>query len=128
MTAPTKNRVERRERALRESDTLLRLSLSAAHMGTWSRDLESGEYTWSPEAAAIFGRRIEAMPRSANEVLELVHPEDRGRLTEAAARADAESGRYAATIRIRRPDKSQVWTEVRGQTVADPKAGAGASA
>jgi PAS domain S-box-containing protein len=109
----------RAQRALRETDTLLRLSLSAAHMGTWSRNLDDDTYVWSPEASAIFGRRLEAMPRNEAEALDLVHPEDRARLIAAAARADAGSGRYAATIRIRRPDESGAWVEVRGQTAVD---------
>lgn len=75
-----RRRAEReRERALKE----LNLAQRAAKLGSWSWCPETGETLWSEQMYGIFGREPPAGPFGGEDILEVVHPEDRGRVAAA---------------------------------------------
>jgi PAS domain S-box-containing protein len=68
--------------ALRESDTKLRMAASAARVGLWSWDPATDAVSWETTMCEIFGVALEGAPKTRDEYIALVHPEDRERSTE----------------------------------------------
>jgi PAS domain S-box-containing protein len=66
------------EERLRFSEELLRQTQFVAAVGSWRLDLKSNELVWSAETYRIFG--IATAPRNFEHFLELVHPDDRGKV------------------------------------------------
>lgn len=65
------------EKALRESETRLRLALECARADAWQWNIETGAFIWSPESFAIHGRDPAAGPPDYQCWLQMVHPDDR---------------------------------------------------
>ncbi|MBB4196733.1 diguanylate cyclase (GGDEF)-like protein/PAS domain S-box-containing protein [Rhodoblastus sphagnicola] len=90
---------------LRESEQLLRLGQQVARIGSFTRDLPTGEITCSAELRAIFGHASDESTLSTQGWLDLVHPDDRARIV--AATRDAVARRapdIAFSYRINRKD------------------------
>lgn len=92
------------EQALRERESSARLSLLASGVGTWTWYLRRNELYWDEALCEIFGVEPKDAPRSREEYLELVHPEDRAEAAAIIARY-VETGVYdGMAYRIVRPD------------------------
>lgn len=92
------------EQALREREASTRLSLLASGVGTWTWWLRSNELFWDEALCQIFGVEPQNAPRSREEYLQLVHPEDRAEALETIERY-VETGVYdGMAYRIVRPD------------------------
>jgi len=74
------------ESLLRESWQRHALAESIAHFGTWERELESDTVVWSPECFRIFGLAPDREAPTFEELLGLIHPEDRERVRQAVLR------------------------------------------
>ena len=110
----------RAEAAARESDDHLRLALEAGRMGTWSYELGTPALlSVSPELAAIFGLKPEQFPAIGQALLELVHPEDRQRLRQAAAQALTRQGEHEVEFRFLPRNRAVGWLLARGRTYHD---------
>jgi PAS domain S-box-containing protein len=66
------------ERALRNSEEVLRMALEAAELGVWTHDLATDVVTFSPRLWRICGFPNARGPISAAERIAMIHPEDRG--------------------------------------------------
>jgi PAS domain S-box-containing protein len=109
--------------ALRDSEAQLRLSAEAAQLGTWNRDIPNDEIKWSPQLEAIFGLSPGEYPKTVDQFLALVHPDDRQRLGEATARAIEANRDFDAEYRYVRPNGEVRWMLSRGRPFyADGKA------
>jgi signal transduction histidine kinase/CheY-like chemotaxis protein len=62
---------------LSKSQKMLEDAQRSAHIGSWDRDLATGEAVWSAELFRILGKKPETHRPSAQEFLDGVHPEDR---------------------------------------------------
>jgi len=92
------------EQALRERESSARLSLLSSGVGTWTWWLGRNELFWDDALCAIFGVEPKNAPRSREEYLELIHPEDRTEAIETIARY-VQTGVYdGMAYRIVRPD------------------------
>jgi PAS domain S-box-containing protein len=92
------------EQALRERESSARLSLLASGVGTWTWWIRRDELFWDEALCSIFGVAPSNAPRSREEYLELVHPEDRAEAAETIARY-VRTGVYdGMAYRIVRPD------------------------
>jgi PAS domain S-box-containing protein len=92
-------RRKRAEQELGETNAKLEDAQQIAHVGWWDRDLITGRVTVSDEVVRILGMRPVA------PWLELIHPEDRARVADAAAAAVRPGGpRYDVEYRVLRPD------------------------
>lgn len=92
------------EQALRERESSARLSLLSSGVGTWTWWLRRNELFWDDALCAIFGVEPKNAPRSREEYLELIHPEDRADAVETIARY-VQTGVYdGMAYRIVRPD------------------------
>jgi PAS domain S-box-containing protein len=69
------------EQALRESSRIIQESQAIAKLGSWTADLQTGTFDVTAEAAHIIGCKPGAL--KIEELMEIVHPEDRQRMRNA---------------------------------------------
>ena len=106
------------EESLRLSEERLRLAQDAAGMGTFDVELPSGQRTWSPRMFELFGLALDSPPPRAEDVLRMVHPDDRSMVTEKFALFG--SGKHIhIQYRIIRPNGSVRWVESSGTAIFD---------
>jgi PAS domain S-box-containing protein len=99
---------KRAEEELRKSTARLEEAQRIAHVGWWERDFSTGQVTLSDEVCRIFGLQPVDLPEWHERWLQLIHPEDRARVAEAAAAAVAHGGlRYDVEYRVVRPDGTE---------------------
>ena len=100
-------KLNRTEKELGESKSRLEEAQRIAQLGWWERDLSSSHVSLSDEVCRIFGMQPVDLPEWHGRWLELIHPEDRTRVDEAAAAAVRPGGpRYDVDYRVLRPDGS----------------------
>jgi PAS domain S-box-containing protein len=104
------------EARLGESEDRLRLALEAAEMGTWSWDFETNRMVWSEQLERIFGLVPNGFGGDPEEYLRMIPGEEqrRARRTMYDALYGWTKDLHTITHRIRRPDGSIRWVEVRG--------------
>ncbi len=90
---------------------------SIARIGTWEVDLASGVVTWSHELRRLLGLDID-QPPGYTELLDRIHPADRGSTVEALETAMADSTPFSVEHRVVRPDGTECWMRARGRVEA----------
>jgi PAS domain S-box-containing protein len=112
------------ELLLRQSDERLRAALSAAGMGTWRLDLQTGITTHDESLNRILGGgEVESSGTLEALFLNLVHPDDRARVQTAIESALTNRTDYSEELRIIRPNGTIRWIRHRGRVIL----GAGAT-
>jgi PAS domain S-box-containing protein len=94
------------EEELRRGTWYLAQAQRLAHVGYWDRDLDAGRLTLSDESCHIFGlppQRHVDLAQWHERWLQLVHPEDRPKIAEAAAAALRGGPPYDVEYRVVRP-------------------------
>ena len=104
------------ELALSESEERMRLAAEAANLGIWEWDFKADE-VWSTQMRrSLFG-----LPGSGkitiNDVISLVHIDDRDRIQEELKRAIESGEEYASEYRLVLPGGGVRWMEARGRCV-----------
>jgi PAS domain S-box-containing protein len=107
---------DKTEAALRASNERFRLAAKAAHIGTYSRNLQSGEDDWSPEFLAIHGFAPHDTLPLSDGIPSAVHPEDRQKvLDELRACIDrTRPPEFSTRHRIVLPSGETRWVMLRG--------------
>lgn len=104
--------------ALRASEERMRLAQQVAHIGTFERNMRTGEGFWAHETERMFGLQPGQGPKSLEEFFNLIHPEDRqhvqGLLDESTA-----TGTTAGEWRVIWPDGSVHWIDGRWKVFKD---------
>ncbi len=117
---PTRHELEAMIARLRVDGDRLKLALAAgAIIGTWLWDVPADRFTVDEAFADAFGLDP-ALGRegiSLKQIVETVHPDDRGGLISAIDRALAHGGRYSHEYRVRRTDGHYHWIEANGHVV-----------
>lgn len=107
------------EAALRRSETLQRMALTAAHMGVWDWNIVTGEEQWSTEMKAMWGIETDVVEMNHKDFFKHIHPEDRKQVVEALTQTLHEGTEYYPEFRIIRPDGSIRWLNSRGNLIRD---------
>jgi PAS domain S-box-containing protein len=108
------------EQELRASEARLEEAQRIAHVGWWERDFSTAHVTLSDEACRIFGVQPVDLPEWHGRWLELIHPDDRPRVAEAAAAALVRGGpRYDVEYRVVRPDGGERMVHSQGDVTWD---------
>jgi PAS domain S-box-containing protein len=108
------------EQELRASEARLEKAQRLAHVGWWERDFITANVTLSDEVRRIFGVQPVHLPEWHGRWLELIHPDDRSRVAEAAAAAlVAGARRYDVEYRVIRPDGSERIVHSQGDVTWD---------
>jgi len=107
------------EEALRDSEERFRQLTENIREVFWLSDPGKSQIIYiSPGYEAIWGRTCESLYASPQNWLEAIHPEDRGRVLEAALTKQV-SGQYDETYRIQQPEGSIRWIRDRAFPVRD---------
>ena len=97
----------------RRQQALLEEAQAMAELGSWSGDLITGEQWWSPGLHRIFG--VADHGGVAVDVHDrLMHPDDRGAVRAALARAATDGEPFDITYRLIRPDGAERIIHSRG--------------
>lgn len=108
----------RTEEALRRSEEVLRQIAENIREVFWVSDpTYSHLYYVSPAYEEVWGRSLEEVYRNPSSFLDLVHPEDRGRVE--GAIPGMATGDYNVQYRIVRPDGTVRWLWARSTPVRD---------
>ena len=111
---------KRIEDTLRTHEEQLRLALTSAEVGTWNWDLQTGQIYWSSQVDRLLGLSDGARPRTQNEWLALVYPEDRETMARAMRQAmDQPGADVIFEHRVMRQDGSFQWCVWTGEIIRD---------
>ena len=107
-------------RNLGESERKLEEAQRLTHVGYWERDPDTDVISWSDETYRIFGLTPQERILTLAQLFELIHPEDRQLVAQAAAEARrAGSRRYDAEYRVVRPNGNVRLVHSRGEITRD---------
>lgn len=109
----------RTEAALCASEERFERAVTAAHVGTWDWDLQTGQIVWSDENVRMFGLRAEDFDGRYETFTQCIHTEDRARIAEAVDRARKDRTLYDQEFRVRWPDGTERWLHATGQFIYD---------
>jgi PAS domain S-box-containing protein len=115
-TTDVEDRIQREAlEHLRASDERTRVAESAARLGMWEWDLESG-FVWSDGMAGVFGVRQSGAGKNEtiDELLNLIHPDDRQRVVGAFDEARRNRHRLDTEYRVSSPEGGLRWLYARG--------------
>ncbi|MDD5233175.1 MAG: PAS domain S-box protein [Syntrophales bacterium] len=94
------------EESLRKSSASLADAQRIAHIGNWEWDIRTGETSWSDEIYRILGVARDSFGRRYEDLLDLIHPEDRAVVKGAVNRAVHTGAPAENSYRISRADGS----------------------
>ena len=117
----TRDVTERRksQEAILEAQRQLSMALTAARMGTWSWNLQTGSLDWSDTLEEIHGMVPGTFQGTYESFLNCVHPEDREMVDWGGGKAVAERSTYDVEFRVPFPDGSLHWVAGHGQVFVD---------
>ena len=105
----------RREAALRESESRLRLAQQAARVGTWEWDLRTNASVWSEMIWKLLGLEPDDEPVTLDRFVDFIHPEDRERVLRQVNDVIAGGGDdYYDEFRIVHRDGRVLWLSSKG--------------
>src|SRR5215475_5820256 len=108
------------EQGLRASEARLEEAQRLAHVGWWERDYSTAHVSLSDETCRIFGVQSVDLPEWHGRWLELIHPDDRPSVAEAAAVALARGGpRYDVEYRVVCPSGDERIVHSQGDVMWD---------
>jgi two-component system sensor histidine kinase UhpB len=112
--------VQERTALLLKKSTQLSLSIQAANIGLWDRDLCTGQVYFSPEWKSQIGYRDEELQNCQEVVQSRLHPDDRDGVR-AALRDACEKDQpiFAVEFRLRHKDGTYRWLLSRGEVIRD---------
>jgi PAS domain S-box-containing protein len=105
--------------ALREREARLSEGEAIAHVGTWDRDIATGELCWSDETYRIFGVQPGEFTPTYESFLAAVHREDRERVAAAVEAARRQDAPLDIEYRVVRPDGTVRIVCARGRIFRD---------
>jgi PAS domain S-box-containing protein len=109
----------RLHRAIVDQQSELRLSHTAAHMGSWSWDIDRQKTYWSDEFKALHGLKPDAEP-TEQAGYDLVHPDDRAAAHDAFWRTlNSDASTLNSEHRALTPDGRVLWLQARGRIDRD---------
>lgn len=105
---------KRSDERLRSSEERLQLALGGARQGIWDWHLKRQVLTWDDRCKEIFGLLLD-VPLTYEWHLEAIHPDDRQRVSEAAAIALRDRGEFVEEYRTFHPDGTMRWVLAQGR-------------
>lgn len=109
----------RAEEALRESEERLRVALEAACMGTWNWNIQTNQISWSQSLERLMELTPGGFDGRYETFVNLLYPEDRGRVLTAITLAVEQGESYEIEFRFLLPDGKIRWAASKGQVFYD---------
>jgi PAS domain S-box-containing protein len=111
---------KRIEDEFRANEARSRLTLTAAPVRLWGWDLQTGQLYWSPQVATLLGVAPGSVRATQNELLALVHPDDRETIMLAMRHAlKPQRVDIMFEHRVQRPGGSVQWCVWTGEIIRD---------
>jgi PAS domain S-box-containing protein len=88
-------------------------------IGSWEWNIASNELFWSEQLCHVYGVEPDPAPRTYDDFLACVHPEDRDEVAATVRRALEERGRFTTEHRVVHPDGSVHVIVGRGHVLTD---------
>ncbi len=107
------------QKQLEAGEAKLADAQQVAKLGSWDWDLGSGAITWSDELFRICGMRPDPGPRTRQDLIDSVHPDDRVRARRTIERALEGGAAWHMDVRIVRRDGVVRMLHSRGEIVRD---------
>ncbi|MEK7350320.1 MAG: PAS domain S-box protein, partial [Nitrospirota bacterium] len=105
---------------LRANDCRTCHALTAAPVGLWGWDLQTGQLYWSPQVDMLLGVAPGSVRGTQNELLALVHPDDRETIVHAMRHAlEPQPADVTFEHRVLRSDGSVFWCVWTGEIIRD---------
>ncbi len=111
--------LEQRAEALRESEARYARAVSGTNDGLWDWDIRTGENYRSPRWEEIVGYGPGELEPVRQALIDLIHPDDRKRVLDAARAHLDERVPYDLEFRLRHKSGEYVWARSRGQAIWD---------
>jgi len=105
--------------SLLASEQQLAQAQHIAHLGSWERDVDTDEMSWSDELYRLMGLEPQEVPSTLDLLLSFVHPDDRETVRRAAREATASGDEYSYEGRMVRRDGAVRWCRVIGYVERD---------
>jgi PAS domain S-box-containing protein len=107
----------------REQRERLEVALKASGTGTFRWNIRTDALTWDENLDGLFGLEPGQTPRSLEQFVSLVHPDDRAEVIERCRRCADAGSDFDMEFRVVRPDGSVRWLDDKGKTFFDPADG-----
>ncbi|MDF9799625.1 PAS domain S-box-containing protein [Catalinimonas alkaloidigena] len=108
------------EEALRQSEERLRLATASGNMYSWELDMATQEFQYSGSASCVIGLPSEEdLPKSLDEMIRMVHEDDRERTQKELELAQKEAETYSIAFRINSGDNGIIWLEKNARVFRD---------
>ncbi len=104
-----RRQVEELARQLETERARLDLGQRVGKIGTYDRDLITGQVIWTPGLEALYGYEPGELQDTGVDWIELVHPEDRTHVRDAVNRSKVEHAPISVEFRITRKDGRRAW-------------------
>ncbi|MBI2406754.1 MAG: PAS domain S-box protein [Gemmatimonadetes bacterium] len=105
------------------SDRRFAFAMEASAAGIWDYDVPAAIVTYSNEYCKILGYEPGALPSSADDWIDRVHPEDRTRVDSDFRGLFEQDDARTFEFRMRRRDRSYIWAEATGRVMSRDAAG-----
>jgi PAS domain S-box-containing protein len=108
------------EAELRDIRSRMEVALEAAAIGTWTWDIREDRFSADASLAKIFSVPLEHVAGGPiARVVDVIHPDDREKVTELVNRTVESGGSYEADYRVGQTNGSWRWVTARGQVERD---------
>ncbi len=107
------------EQGLERAHAGLAEAQHVARIGSWEWDIPTDRVAWSDELYRLFSLQPRTVPASYEAFLDLVHPDDHGRLRHAVEQAYEDQRPFLVEYRVTLPDGRIRWLLGRGRVIAD---------
>ncbi len=115
--SPDRGRDRPNGRGKAATDQQLEFALRAGRMGSWELDIAAARFTTSEYCRVVFGLGPDDPFETVQDLVALVHPDDRKKRQDAIDRAIATATEMEVEYRTYRPDGSIGWVLARGRAV-----------
>ena len=105
------------EAQLRRSEQLLNKTQEIAKLGSWEVDIPRNKTIWSAETYRIFGVDPDSFEPTPTHITELVHPDDRCRVTTAVQRALCDGSPMDIEYRVIHADGNLLYVHTDGLVI-----------
>src|SRR5208283_2073202 len=109
---------KRAAEALQESEARLRLAQEVAKIGVFERNLQTDEIRWTPEMGDLHGLAPAEYPKTLEDLLRHIHPEDRAYLKNKIEKS-IQTGDADGEWRVVWPDGTVHWIAGRWHAFRD---------
>ena len=107
------------QRTIRESEERLRMVVEGSQAGIWDWNANDNASYWSPRIYEMVGRSPSDLPLNLDQLLEIIHPDDRQTLLDHIEGHFKFNTPYRFEVRLRRDDGPYIWVLVHGQSQRD---------